>query len=530
MNVSRANLRLLLLPSAAALAAIGLPNTYHDQYLAARLSEVRTAHPVPALAAAVWSHSNIAAKGVVGRRRAGYSTVAQIYDRFHIGSITKPVTSTLVAELIEKDLVPSYAIDLMDTHLHLFLIGGNYWNQYKTAPLLSYLSHVDGMPYQPTNEPPDEYASLGVTNLTARRNAYVRDAIRDQPIGAVGTKRIYAGGHIVAASMLERTTGQAWETLVKNHVFTPLGMTSAGFGPMSSTSSTTGPWEHSWNGSTYVARTWPANYSYEPHAPAGRNVHANIQDLVKFGASHLNASAGSTRILADSSINTLRTVHYQNATNEEGQVVDMTPAWLLSNRNINGANYQGFWHNGDNGYNYAWLEVLPGANLSFAIASNLGSGNSSPSGPAINAMKTHCIDVHEHYDMIGIMGRDFAGTGLASFSAGSLGSVANLNDRNFSTTATFYTAGSAAKIAFSSTKTVRKFHLSSPEGKIRKYTIDKWVVGTPLSAWIPIYTGTTAKRDQAITVTTSSATQFRLRILEATSWPVKVEELWLMSY
>lgn len=523
--------RLCLTSLALATVAAASANSYHDQYLTARLAAVRASNPVPALTAAVWTHSEIAGKGVVGRRREGTSTLAQIYDRFHIGSITKPMTSTLVAELIERGTLPSYGLSLNTTHSWIFQSPNTWWAQYRTAPLLSYLSHVDGMHYQPLNEPADEYASYGVTNLMTRRRAYTKDAVRDQPYGPVGTKRIYAGGHIVAASMMESTTGIKWETLVDTYVFTPLGMTSAGFGPMSSTSSVTGPYEHSWNGSASVPRTWPANYTYEPHAPAGRNVHSNIQDLVKFGASHLNASANSTRILTDSSINTLRTVHYPNATNENNEISVMTPAWMLSTRTINGVSNQGFWHNGDNGYNYAWLEVLPGANLSFAIATNVGSGGTnSPGGPAINAMKSHCIDLHEHYNMIAIMGRDLSFGGAASFSAGSLGSVTKLNDRDFSSQTTFYTASSAARINFGASKTVRKFHISNEDGKIRKYSVDKWVVGNPVSGWVSIYQGTTIPRDTAITVPTSTATQYRLRVTEATSWPVKVEEFWLMAY
>lgn len=530
MQTNRTLLRIGLLSLSTMVAPQCMANTYHDQYILSRLTEVRLANPVPSLTAAVWSNSGIAAKGVVGRRKQGVSTLAQIYDRYHIGSITKPITSTLIARLIELGLFTSYSTSLNSTHPSLFQSGNYFWGQYRTAPLLSYMSHVDGMHYQPENEPADEYASLGVTNLIARRKAYTKDAIRDQPYGAVGVKRVYAGGHIVAASMLESITGSKWETLVDQYVFTPLGMNSAGFGPMSSTTSVTGPYEHSWNGTTAVPRVWPANYAYEPHAPAGRNVHCNIQELVKFGASHLSANSGATRILNDQSLQTLRTVHYQGATDLDNNVVDMTPAWFLSTRLINGSNYQGYWHNGDNTFNYAWLEVIPGQRLSFAIATNLTGGDSSPSRSAINAMKTHCIDIHEHYNMIAIMGRDLSNSASAGFGAGSVGSMTYLNDRNFSTGASFNSAGSAIKLTFGSAKTIVKAHLSNEDGKIRKYAIDKWVAGSPVSGWVPIKEVTTFARDVALTVPTSTSTQFRLRVLEATSWPVKVDEFWLMPY
>jgi CubicO group peptidase (beta-lactamase class C family) len=38
--------------------------------------------------------------------------------------------------------------------------------------------------------------------------------------------------HVLAAYVLERITGQSWEAYTRRHIFEPLGMTTASFGPL----------------------------------------------------------------------------------------------------------------------------------------------------------------------------------------------------------------------------------------------------------------------------------------------------------
>lgn len=506
----------------------------HSEYLRKRLSETRAIYKVPALTAGVWSHQTLAARAVVGVRHVNYQSLAQITDKFHIGSITKPMTSTLIARLIELGFLDDYFMKLGNVQPWQFGDKNtSYWfDQYKNASLLSLMAHVDGMHYQPENEPDDEYASLGVQNLVLRREAYVKDAIKDAPYGKIGEKRVYAGGHIVAASMLETIMGQTWEDLIDQYVWTPLGMSSAGFGPMSSVSSVTGPWEHYWGGTKPVYRQWPANYQYEPHAPAGRNIHCSITDLVKFGASHLDVAAGSTRILTGSDIQVLRTVVWPSATDLDGEVVKMTPAWFPSTITHNNTSVSTRWHNGDNGFNYAWLEVAPtaGTGLSYAVMTNIGRGTGSPASPAINRMREHCIDIDEHYNMIDRITSNLSyNKGRTAF--GNVTGSMYINDNNFRTGASFPAAGSAISINFPSSTSVGYVHVSDPERKIKRYSIDRWSQGAGgIGGFVSFFEGTTVPRDGTVRIPTTSSTSFRLRILEATSYPVKVEEFWLLPY
>jgi len=52
-------------------------------------------------------------------------------------------------------------------------------------------------------------------------------------------------GYMIAACMAEQVTGLSWESLMKQRLFDPLGMTSAGFGEPDAHTSTDQPWGHS---------------------------------------------------------------------------------------------------------------------------------------------------------------------------------------------------------------------------------------------------------------------------------------------
>jgi len=60
-------------------------------------------------------------------------------------------------------------------------------------------------------------------------------------------------GYTVAGAMLEEVTGKSYEELMQQHIFDPLGMNSAGFGPTSGTDlpELTQPWGHNPDGTPW---------------------------------------------------------------------------------------------------------------------------------------------------------------------------------------------------------------------------------------------------------------------------------------
>ena len=89
------------LPAPAAPAA----GTLGDGRLTELMEWARGAQNAPALAAVVIRRGQVVERGAVGLRSADSSVRVTLTDQWHIGSITKSMTSTLAALLVEDGLI-----------------------------------------------------------------------------------------------------------------------------------------------------------------------------------------------------------------------------------------------------------------------------------------------------------------------------------------------------------------------------------------------------------------------------------------
>ena len=78
---------------------------YPPDSFEARLERIRQEHNLPALAAAVVRGGEVAEIGAVGVRKAGEATPVTTADRFHVGSVTKSMTATLTARLVQQGVL-----------------------------------------------------------------------------------------------------------------------------------------------------------------------------------------------------------------------------------------------------------------------------------------------------------------------------------------------------------------------------------------------------------------------------------------
>ncbi|QPH53473.1 serine hydrolase domain-containing protein [Pontivivens ytuae] len=160
---------------------------------------------------------------VAGSRRLGTDAPVEEGDAWHLGSITKSATATLAARLIADGRLSA------DTPLSAALPDAP--DAYADVMLAELLSHRSGLP-----------ANVGF--LTALRLQGIdaeRDPVADRQRYAtviLGKERgprgefLYSNaGYVLAALMMERLTGTPYETLLRDEILTPLGLTSAGFGP-----------------------------------------------------------------------------------------------------------------------------------------------------------------------------------------------------------------------------------------------------------------------------------------------------------
>jgi CubicO group peptidase (beta-lactamase class C family) len=184
--------------------------------VAARLA----AHPTVPGVAVGWVTAERQGLAVAGLRRVGAAAEVAEGDLWHIGSLTKSMTATLAARMVEAG-----AIRWESTIGEV--LGGVHPGMeaaWRDVTLEALLRHASGM-----RANPGLMARL-VQGDVARAD-YVGAMLAEGPMGPRGGFLYSNAGYVVAGAMLEAAGAAPWEVLVAREVFAPLGMTSAGFGP-----------------------------------------------------------------------------------------------------------------------------------------------------------------------------------------------------------------------------------------------------------------------------------------------------------
>ncbi len=217
---------------------------------------------------------------VDGVRIVGNDAVVTAQDKWHWGSITKSMTATLVARLVEKDI-----ISWDDTiHAQLGESVPKMNDAYRDVTFNHLLTHRAGLA---VNIPMERFADFSQTpdNPINDRLKWVRIALSQSPIGPKETTYAYSNnGYIVVGAMLEAATGESWESLMQREVFTPLGLTGAGFGAPGGMQPSDQPRGH--HPVSDVDTAAPVNAD-NPAAlgPAGR-VHMPLADMARYLFAH----------------------------------------------------------------------------------------------------------------------------------------------------------------------------------------------------------------------------------------------------
>lgn len=147
-------------------------------------------------------------------------------DYFRIGSITKPVTSTVMLQLVEEGLVELDAP--VSTYLDSWAPGYEYEDQVTVRQLLNHTSGFFEFPFDPgfyTYVAPRLDQQLTPEELLA----YASDR---GPQFEVGTDRLYnTVGFIAAGLVIEAVTGNDAEDEFTRRIFEPLGLTEVFLAP-----------------------------------------------------------------------------------------------------------------------------------------------------------------------------------------------------------------------------------------------------------------------------------------------------------
>ena len=324
--------------------------------VSAMLLDVRARHGLIGLAGAIVTSDGLIDIGAAGTRAHGSLVPVTIYDKWHLGSITKSMTSTLAAVLIEQGVLEwttTLEAAFPDfTSIHATL---------RPVPLEPILAHRGGLTNDISQFSTWVEMFTSTDPLPSQRRAFAMEVLGTAPeFPPLQTHHYSNVGYMIAGAMLEALTGQEWEALIRTNLFAPLGMADTGFGAPGVRGAMDHPRGHLGQG---TART-----ALEPDDPRADNppglgpagtVHATMQDLGRYIAMHLAGEQGRADLLQPE---TIRRLH----TPAEG--FSYASGWAVTHRDWAGG--RALAHAGSNLRWYAVVWMAPERDFAVLVATN----------------------------------------------------------------------------------------------------------------------------------------------------------------
>ncbi|MDF1755252.1 MAG: serine hydrolase [Verrucomicrobiales bacterium] len=243
---------------------------------------------LPAIAGGVLVGDKVAGLGAVGVRKFGDPTPVTAEDKFHIGSCTKMMTATLAAILVEEGMLKwdSTIGDVIGDRI------GTIHPDFEPVTLEQLLAHVGGLRKSPPRKLWREaWENQGELKPSEQRMVFVSALLARKPGYRPGGKMVYSNqGYSVVGVMLETVAGASWEDLLKERIFVPLDMSSAGFRAPMGKGEIDQPWGHS--GKKPVSPVSVESDNPDAIGPAGA-VHLSMEDLLKFARFYLRREPGA---------------------------------------------------------------------------------------------------------------------------------------------------------------------------------------------------------------------------------------------
>jgi CubicO group peptidase (beta-lactamase class C family) len=306
------------------------------------------------LAAMVAVDGKVIASTADGERKIGSGVWLAIGDRWHLAGITKSITATMIARLVESGQMKwsdSIGECFPEARVH---------EDWKAVTLKQLLTDTAGAPANFPKEVWFKRPPLGPERTQARRDA-VLGVIAHKPEHTPGEKYEYSNvGYTIAGAMAEKATGVTWEDLVKREVFVPLQLAGAGFGPPKSPDATL---EQPRGHRVYLGGKVSVDDEADntPIIGPAATVHMTLGDLCTYATEHLRGDLGGGKLLSAETYKLLHTLAlYQYACGwirqEPGEEIPYTV----------------YWHNGSNTMWYALVVFIPEKNMVVAVTANDG--------------------------------------------------------------------------------------------------------------------------------------------------------------
>ena len=308
------------------------------------------------IGATVLVDGSAVATAVSGTRRQSSDVLLTIDDQWHLGSITKSMTATVIARMVERGQFS------WDSRLPELLPAtfGTIDPSWAEVTLIQLLNHTAGLPAnfpvltqydRPTD--PDKLHEARRQHLLA----VLSSASQSPP----GSKMAYSNvGYSLAGFIAAEKAQTGWEQLMRQQLFEPLDLQSAGFGPPRGKQPLDQPWGHK-----------RALFFRSPAAPDGLadntpimgpagSVHMSMADLARYGWGHLQGETQDSPLLKSA---TFKKLH-------QGGAGQYACGWIDGDKDW--ADGRVLWHNGSNTMWYALLVLVPSRQAVVVVVTNDG--------------------------------------------------------------------------------------------------------------------------------------------------------------
>ncbi|MFC5570976.1 serine hydrolase domain-containing protein [Lysobacter yangpyeongensis] len=318
-----------------------------DAVLARAMDGSRT----PAVGVAVIRDGKVADVAVRGVRRNDAAEAVTPGDVWLIGSTSKPMTTALIAKLVERGTLS------WDAPLSSMLpeLAASMREDYRAVTLVQLLSHGAGLPENLRDLSHVDRYFTDTRPLPEQRLAYITEALQDAPVAREDAAFSYSNtGFLIAAVIAERATGKPFETLMREEVFVPLGMDSAGFGPTSD-----GQIRGHRDGKpvTVLARS---DDGVPMLFTAAGNMHMSLRDWARFCIDQLAGGRGNGTLLKPESYRLMQTAR-------PGRPAGLD--WGVQ-PTIAGRRGPVLAHGGSDGNWLAWVALFPRENSGVLVVAN----------------------------------------------------------------------------------------------------------------------------------------------------------------
>jgi len=318
--------------------------------------EQRESSGLVGLGTVIFHNGEFVGPSVSGERKRGSQVPLSENDKWHVGSITKSITATMIARLVEKG---ELSWDSSVTELFIDIEGLDaQWDDVTLADLLTHTSGaIPNFPFSVRLKKP----AAGLERKVARETAVI-SVLKNKPKSTPGSTFTYSNvGYTIAGVIAEKKTGMVWEELIKKEIFGPLELQSGGFGhPQDRIKKLEQPRGHrKILGFTVASETQDDN---TPIMGPASTIHLSLKDLALFANDHLQGEKGQGTLLKTETYRHLHKPHLKR--NAYG--------WIVSARKHLGVGSV-IWHSGSNTWWYAMVAFIPDINAVVAVTSNDGN-------------------------------------------------------------------------------------------------------------------------------------------------------------